>query len=402
MELEATRSRVKELIDQHSGRSYDTNVDKIPDDFILQLDRESVKINEEFSALGLLGREDLEECIEHVKKEIGSAQECNAKISNEINVLNETILGESVQLERDLEQFQTDLEYFTSRGLENSQDEATVRDFISEGYGNCQSDACRFDNFEILELLHLIEESSSTLSTLEDLDCEVQRVKLLKQIEDIISAVEVIEFDGNCIRLSVKTFVSKSESRLNQHWQEFLNAQSVVEHEILIELTDGTLHFQNVKIFPDDVFIKEVVDAAKLRRQSSLPPLLEMQLSLGWLIRKIQERIHLSSLRALVVKNANRSRHSFEYFDNDETITSHLVEGIKAVMKISHGWPASISPLKLVVLANSENDSVEVPSNVLYEVKELANSLDNQVRHDLVGFANAIEQILVKKKSVEQ
>ncbi|XP_068664475.1 uncharacterized protein [Aristolochia californica] len=314
MELEAIRSRVKELFQQHcipgcSSETSCTGADRILEDFILQLDRESARISEEFSVLGLLGCEDLDECIEHVKKEISSVEECNAKISEDINVLNETIVGESVRVERDLEQFHSDLGNFASQGLENLQDGATLQDLINGGFKSGPSDARQLYNFEILELDHLIEKKSSTLSVLEDLDCVVQRVKLFEQIDDIVSDVKVIELEGNCIRLSIKTFVPISESRLIQRRQEFLSGQSVVDHELLIELTDGTLQLQTVKIFPDDVFIREVVDAAKLRRQSSLPLTLEMQLSLGWLIRKIQERIRLSSLRALIVKDANRSRN---------------------------------------------------------------------------------------------
>ncbi|XP_068664471.1 uncharacterized protein [Aristolochia californica] len=407
MELEAIRSRVKELFQQHcipgcSSETSCTGADRILEDFILQLDRESARISEEFSVLGLLGCEDLDECIEHVKKEISSVEECNAKISEDINVLNETIVGESVRVERDLEQFHSDLGNFASQGLENLQDGATLQDLINGGFKSGPSDARQLYNFEILELDHLIEKKSSTLSVLEDLDCVVQRVKLFEQIDDIVSDVKVIELEGNCIRLSIKTFVPISESRLIQRRQEFLSGQSVVDHELLIELTDGTLQLQTVKIFPDDVFIREVVDAAKLRRQSSLPLTLEMQLSLGWLIRKIQERIRLSSLRALIVKDANRSRHSFEYCDKDETITAHLVEGIDAILKISQSWPASTSPLKLVILSNSEFSSTEVPSCILNEVKELANSLDVQERHDLVSFVNAVEQILVQQKSLAQ
>lgn len=41
-----------------------------------------------------------------------------------------------------------------------------------------------------------------------------------------------------------------------------------------------------------------------------------------WLLQKLQGRIILSTLRCLVVQDANKSRYSLECLDKDETIVS--------------------------------------------------------------------------------
>ncbi|KAF7837012.1 reverse transcriptase-like protein [Senna tora] len=68
--------------------------------------------------------------------------------------------------------------------------------------------------------------------------------------------------------------------------------------------------------------------------------------SLQWLIRKVQDRIILS---------IGVLRYSLEYLDRDETIVAHMAGGIDAFIKLSHSWPITNSPLKLISLKGSDH-----------------------------------------------
>ncbi|GKB04244.1 hypothetical protein Tco_0832387 [Tanacetum coccineum] len=85
----------------------------------------------------------------------------------------------------------------------------------------------------------------------------------------------------------------------------------VKNHELAIELFDGTLELRNAKFFPTDVYIGEVINAAKsfLHQFPFLPmPENENSNSLELLIRKVQDRIVLSTLRRSLVKAASKPR----------------------------------------------------------------------------------------------
>ena len=102
--------------------------------------------------------------------------------------------------------------------------------------------------------------------------------------------------------------------------------------------------------------------------------------SLQWFIQKVQDRILQSTLRSLVIKDANKSRwdclalmllnwdifsislhflgqcrYSLEYLDKDETIVAHMAGGTDAYIKLSHGWPIFGSPLKLICIKGSDD-----------------------------------------------
>ncbi|VVA34043.1 PREDICTED: RNA-directed DNA polymerase (reverse mRNAase)-related family [Prunus dulcis] len=79
--------------------------------------------------------------------------------------------------------------------------------------------------------------------------------------------------------------------------------------------------------------------------------------SLQWFVTKVQDRIVLCAMRLLVVKNANKSRHSLEYLDKDETVVAHVVGGVDAFIKVPQGWPLLSSPLKLIYLKSSDQHS---------------------------------------------
>lgn len=47
-------------------------------------------------------------------------------------------------------------------------------------------------------------------------------------------------------------------------------------------------------------------------------------------------------------------RFSLEYLDKDETIVARMARGIDAYIKLSHGWPISGSPLKIISIKGSD------------------------------------------------
>ncbi|GKA80821.1 hypothetical protein Tco_0787513 [Tanacetum coccineum] len=196
--------------------------------------------------------------------------------------------------------------------------------------------------FKILELNSLIEKKHDILKTLENIDYTFRRCEGVLKIEDALTGLEVIEYEGNQIRLSLRTYIPDAD----------LPEQN---HELAIELLDGTLELRNADIFPNDVYIGEIMDAAKsFEHQFSLLPMPENKNSLGWFVRKVQDKIVL--------------KHIEEYEDRDEMIVAHMVDGIDAFIKIPQGWPIANSALKLLSLKGSSQSSKE----------EMVNSLDVQ------------------------
>ncbi|MCI03631.1 hypothetical protein A2U01_0024671, partial [Trifolium medium] len=73
--------------------------------------------------------------------------------------------------------------------------------------------------------------------------------------------------------------------------------------------------------------------------------------------------------------------YSLEYLDKDETIVAHLVKGIDAYIKLSHGWPIFGSPLKLISIKGldilkkksaSFHCEVEMCKSILYVVPKFS------------------------------
>ncbi|THU50519.1 hypothetical protein C4D60_Mb06t21060 [Musa balbisiana] len=214
------------------------------------------------------------------------------------------------------------------------------------------------NKFEILELNQRIERSKENINILQDLDHALKRLEAVGQLEHMFSDVRVIDFQGSCIRLSLKTPIPNIDGFIIQHNLDFVEP-FVSEHEMLIEVIDKTMELKSVEIFPDDVFIDGVVDTIK------------------------------------------SSRHSLEYSDRDDTVTAHLVGGIDTFIKLAHGWPISSYPLKLLSIKNRDHQSKSISLSFLCKVKEMANSLDMQSRLHLARFVDAIEEILLQEMQSE-
>ncbi|GKC78926.1 hypothetical protein Tco_1129700, partial [Tanacetum coccineum] len=184
--------------------------------------------------------------------------------------------------------------------------------------------------FKILELNRLIEKKHDILKTLKNLDYTFRRCEGVLKIEDALTGLEVIEYEGNQIRLSLRTYIPNTD----------LPEQN---HELAIELLDGTLELRNAEIFLNDVYIDEFIDAAK--HQFSLLPMPENK----------------NSLECGLL--------SIEYEDRDEMIVAHMVDGVDAFIKISQGWPIANSTLKLLSLKGSSQSSKEVTLSFICKVE---------------------------------
>lgn len=74
------------------------------------------------------------------------------------------------------------------------------------------------------------------------------RFDAVEQIEDSLTGLKVIDFDGKCFRLSMQTYIPKLEESLFQHKIEDVIEPSDVNHELLIEVIDGTMEIKNVEV----------------------------------------------------------------------------------------------------------------------------------------------------------
>ncbi|KAG2721086.1 hypothetical protein I3760_02G065200 [Carya illinoinensis] len=392
LDLLTIRSRIRELADLRlsSGGEDTTELtssdsEELLKDCALHLESRVKQIVSECSAVGPLDVADLDAYLEHLKEELNMVEAESAQISNEIDGLARTNLEDSSQLETDLERLECALDFITSQGLKNAKTGAPV------SCSTCGEDRSslmnkRVDNkLELLELEDQIERKKADLKSLQDLDRMYRWFDATEQIEDLMTCLKVIAFTENCIRISLRTYIPKLEGLYQQKIEDCIEP-SEVNHELLIEVMEGTMELKSVEIFPNNVYITDILDAAKCLSKSSLQ----------WFITKIQDRIVLCNLRRLVVETANKSRHSFDYLDRDEIIVAHMIGGVDALIKIAQGWPALSSPLKLISLKGSEN-SKDISLTFLCKVEEVVNSLDIHIRQNLLSFYDAVEKVLVEQ-----
>ncbi|KAI8566772.1 hypothetical protein RHMOL_Rhmol02G0067900 [Rhododendron molle] len=395
LDLDAIRSRITELREIY-GSSNDVPEEMTPsdseellNDCALQLTVQLIFHFYNFHAY--LGQ---------LKEDLNSVEVQNAKISSEIEDLMETYVEDSHRLESELEGLYCSLDSIASQGIEKVKADGCV-DCPAHGEGEL-SNAKEDYKFKMLELSHQIEKNKITLKSLQDLDCTLKRYEAVEKIEDALTGLKVMEFEGNCIRLTLRTYIPTSESLLSQHKIEDITEPLEHNHELVIDVLEGTLELKSVEIFPNDVYIGELIDATKsFRHFFSTMSMLEMRSPLEWFVRRVQDRIVLCTLRRLLVKFANKSRHSFEYMDRDEIIVAHMVGGVDAFIKMSQGWPVSNNALKLISLKSSSQYSKEISLSFLCKVEEVANSLDVQIRQNISSFVDAVEKILMQQTRAE-
>jgi hypothetical protein len=62
-----------------------------------------------------------------------------------------------------------------------------------------------------------------------------------------LSGLKVIEFDGTCIRLSLRTYIPKQDVLFLQKIEE-TNVPYEINHEFLIEVTNGSMEIKKVEV----------------------------------------------------------------------------------------------------------------------------------------------------------
>ncbi|KAF7837010.1 cation/H(+) antiporter 4-like [Senna tora] len=411
MDLLAIRSRIEELTGLH--KRYDEDIpesnplyaEKLLQDSALELETRLQQIVSECSDVGFLEDDELDAYLEHLKEEHNKVESESANLVNEIELLtnmhnegeafygvihvyleNEAIhlahstafliYPDSNLLEAKLEEVKCSLDYITSKDQETAKASEGTDSHILEDNQSALTTVHQGNNLELLELDNQIDEMKSTLKSLQDLKHMVQWSDVVEQIEGALTGLKVLSLDENCIRLSLQTYMPNIDA-------------TEVHHELRIEVSEGD-KLKNVQVFPNDIYVNDIVDTAKSLSKSSLQ----------WLIRKVQDRIILSTVRRLVVKDANKSRYSLEYLDRDETIVAHMAGGIDAFIKLSHSWPITNSPLKLISLKGSDNLK-EISLSFLCKVEKVVNSSDSHIRQNIPSFVDAIEKILIEQMQLD-
>ncbi|PON57241.1 reverse transcriptase-like protein [Trema orientale] len=355
LDLHTIRSRAREL--ENMLRDFEDDVsdsdsEKLLQDYSLNFQNRMEEIGSEWSDVGFLTDKDFDECLKRLGDELHSVVAESTKISQEIEVLETTHAEDYNRLEIEFEGLKCSLDYAALQDLEKAKLGA------SEDHSNSMN-VYGSNKLELLELENQIKKKSIILKSLEDLDCLRKWFDAIEQIEDAFTGVKVIAFDENCIRLSLQTFIPKLESILSQQKIEAINVPEEVKHELMIEVFEGTVDQKNVEIFPSDVYINDIVNAAK---------------NFGY---------------------------SLEYLDKDEIILAHLAGGVDALIKASQGWPQSSSLLQLISLKSSDNDSKGISLSFLCKVKEAVNLLAANIRQNLSSFVDAVEKILVKQMQLQ-
>uniref|UniRef100_A0A0E0DD98 Uncharacterized protein n=1 Tax=Oryza meridionalis TaxID=40149 RepID=A0A0E0DD98_9ORYZ len=341
---------------------------------------------------------DFDAFMEWLSKEISLAEEENRKLSVEISSVAETTLKDSIQLDADIAELESSLKKIDSEGLKHL--EASHIAELSVSTDSCR-DQIKFDKdykYEVLELNQQLEKYENDLKLLENQKrfefptdiCTISSAEAMWELESMLSEANVLDFKDNCLRVFLKEAVLTPECLMYGKESDCSVNSFVSDHELLIEVGEN-MEPKKVQIFPDDTCVDILLDKLKASRE------IISTTSLGWIIRQFQHHIIINTLRRSLVKDANNSRHSFEYIDKDGTILAHLAGGIDAFIKISADWPLSSCGLKLISILSSRAQSADISLALLCKTKELANGLELQTRRHLVKFVDAIEDILFRE-----
>ncbi|KAJ0092656.1 hypothetical protein Patl1_26019 [Pistacia atlantica] len=279
LDLHSIRSEVRELMEIHRSNedfereAISTDSENLLKDCALHLESKVKEIISECSDVSFLGIKDIDAYLEHLKEELKTVEAVGSKISNEIESLTRSrVEGEvfyvpglhiylhnfvlsihvcvfefadSNRLESDLEELNCSLDLVASQLGQGKAIEYPHADCSKDGED--QSDIMKIhedQKFELLELESEIEKNNLILNSLQDLDSMYKRFDVVEQIEDSLTGLKVIECDGNCFRLSMQTYIPKLEGLSFQQTIEDVSEPSEVNHELLIELVDGTMEIE--------------------------------------------------------------------------------------------------------------------------------------------------------------
>ncbi|KAK6266048.1 hypothetical protein QUC31_016885 [Theobroma cacao] len=190
-----------------------------------------------------------DEYLAHLKEELNQVEAESAKISNEIEDLSRNHIEESNILEGNLEGLKYALDSIASQGMEGVEEDPCLDSSMNDEDQSNLMHSNEEQKFEIMELESQIEKNNIILKSLQDLDSMFKRLDTLEQIEDALTGLKVIGFDGNCIRLSLQTYIPKLEGLLCQKTIEDISEPSEMNHELLVEIVDGTMEIKNVEVW---------------------------------------------------------------------------------------------------------------------------------------------------------
>ncbi|XP_010673403.2 uncharacterized protein LOC104889792 [Beta vulgaris subsp. vulgaris] len=402
--LDTIRSRIAEL-SEFLIHSPSSDSDQLLQHCVLALETNVNQIVADHSDVGSFKDQDLDAYMDRLRDDLRTTEAETASLAEEIQSLRKLHVQGTCQLESNLESLRYVVEYAQLRDnlltqpVEGSGEEISGEHVgkFKQVEGQPQVKAHHDDYFEVLKLKHQIEMNEMTLKSLQD-HLNLKRIEAIENIEEALTGLKVIDFEGNTIRVSLRTYLPDVEGVICQLNADDNMKQSEVNHELLIEVVDGTMELKNVEISPNDVYIGDVVEATNtFSKLFSVSPVPQTRSSLGWFLQKVQDKIVVCTLRQQMVKIANNSRHSFEYLDKDELIVAHMIGGIDAFVKPCQGWPLSTSPLKLVSFRSSDQNVKEISLSLLSKVEELANSFDLNIRKSLTSFVDRIEETLLDK-----
>lgn len=74
------------------------------------------------------------------------------------------------------------------------------------------------------------------------------RFDTAEQVEDALTGLKVLEFDGNFIRLQLRTYIPKLDGLHGQHKLDHTTEPSELIHELLIHLKDKTTEITKLEV----------------------------------------------------------------------------------------------------------------------------------------------------------
>ncbi|KAH9620787.1 hypothetical protein KSS87_018167 [Heliosperma pusillum] len=343
--------------------------DKLLQQFVLAFQTKANEIVAEHADVANFNDDHLDAYMDRLRAELKETEAESASMSQEVEKLTDSYVEGICRLESNLQSLRHAVDCAESKGSGHAEaGEQVGKHLENDGYHkfaktqHVDSFEAEFPlPFQMSKLKHQIEMNEVTLKSFQELDLELKRVEAVEKINEALTGFKVIDVEGNSIRLSLTTYIPYVEVLMS-------TKPSEVNHELLIEVLNGTMEIERVEIFPDDVHICEIVEAANTFSKLFWG-LQETRSTLGWFLQKVQDRIVMCTLRQLVVKNANNSRHSFEYLDKDESVIAHMTGGTDAYLKPSQDWPLSGSELKLVSLRSSDQNAKEISLSLLSKVE---------------------------------
>lgn len=103
---------------------------------------------------------------------------------------------------------------------------------------------------------------SSTDASLSSLHLSLSSLDVIEQVEDTIGGLKVIDVADNFIRLSLHTHIPNLEYFSSLQRLEGMIEPSELDHELLIEVLEGTMELKNAEVSLYLVKVPQLVSSA--------------------------------------------------------------------------------------------------------------------------------------------